>query len=392
MSEPHLTDAILGGDAGGRGAWDDGATRVSTRREMRARQRPPRRNRKGPILILLTLLLVVGALAAAAFALMPMVKGLQGEDASDYVAADATGKKVPVVVPEAANGATIAKVLQKAGVVKSVKAFTEAAKKDARSQGIQPGDYLVPERIPAAQAVTYLADPAHRVVKRVTIREGMRATEVYAALAKASGRPVSDYTAAAKDPAAIGLPAYAKGNVEGYLFPASYEFGPKVTPAEQLAQMVGKTKDVLDTLGVSPEKAERTVILASIIESEARLDADRGKVAQVLENRLKRPMRLQLDSTVAYATGKRVITTTDKERAQVNGYNTYTRDGLPVGPIGNPGEASLKAAAEPTPGPWLYFVTIDPATGETVFTTNLQDHNKAVEKFQSWCQAHKGQC
>nr|WP_277628276.1 endolytic transglycosylase MltG [Arsenicicoccus dermatophilus] len=321
-----------------------------------------------------------------------MVKGLQGEDASDYVAADATGKKVPVVVPEAANGATIAKVLQKAGVVKSVKAFTEAAKKDARSQGIQPGDYLVPERIPAAQAVTYLADPAHRVVKRVTIREGMRATEVYAALAKASGRPVSDYTAAAKDPAAIGLPAYAKGNVEGYLFPASYEFGPKVTPAEQLAQMVGKTKDVLDTLGVSPEKAERTVILASIIESEARLDADRGKVAQVLENRLKRPMRLQLDSTVAYATGKRVITTTDKERAQVNGYNTYTRDGLPVGPIGNPGEASLKAAAEPTPGPWLYFVTIDPATGETVFTTNLQDHNKAVEKFQSWCQAHKGQC
>ena len=112
----------------------------------------------------------------------------------------------------------------------------------------------------------------------------------------------------------------------------------------------------------------------------------------MLENRLAVPMRLQLDSTVAYATGKRVITTTDEERAQVNGYNTYTRDGLPVGPIGNPGEASIKAAVNPAQGPWLFFVTIDPATGETVFTENKQDHDKAVLRFQAWCQAHKGQC
>ncbi|AKT52788.1 hypothetical protein ADJ73_11150 [Arsenicicoccus sp. oral taxon 190] len=352
--------------------------------------RPPHRRRRGPVFLLVALLVLAAALAAAGLVLKPMVESFRS--GADYTAADATGKKVTVTVQEKANGTAIGEMLQQAGVIKSVKAFVAAAKDDPRSQAIQPGDYAIAQHIPAKDAVAYLADPKNRVVKRVTVPEGMRASEVYALLSKASGLPVADYQKAAKDAAALGLPASAKGNVEGYLFPSSYEFKAKSTATQQLATMVAKTKDVLTQLGVSDDKAERAIIVASIVESESRLDADRGKVARVLENRLAAPMRLQLDSTVAYATGKRVITTTDAERAQVNGYNTYTRDGLPVGPIGNPGEASIKAAVNPTPGPWLYFVTIDPATGETVFSETKAQHDQAVLRFQAWCQAHKGQC
>ena len=352
--------------------------------------RPPHRRRRGPLLILLLLVALAAAVLVAGLVLKPVVAGFLG--GGDYAASDATGKKVPVTIAANANGRAIGDTLEKAGVVKSAGAFVDAAREDTRAQSIQPGDYLMAEHQPAKAALAYLADPKNRVVKRVTVPEGMRASEVYKVLSKASGIPVADYEKAAKNTAALNLPSSAKGNVEGYLFPSSYEFKAKSTAAEQLAAMVAKTKDVLAELGVSDDKAERAIIIASIVESESRLDADRGKVARVLENRLAVPMRLQLDSTVAYATGKRVITTTDEERAQVNGYNTYTRDGLPVGPIGNPGEASIKAAVNPAQGPWLFFVTIDPATGETVFTENKADHDKAVLRFQAWCQAHKGQC
>ncbi|MTB73175.1 endolytic transglycosylase MltG [Arsenicicoccus sp. MKL-02] len=386
MTDQHLSDSIFGGREGAVTAGEgpgDGAGRTPTRR-------PPHRRKRGPVLILLVLVALAAAVLVAGLVLKPVVAGFLGPD--DYAASDATGKKVPVTIAADANGRAIGETLEKAGVIKSAGAFVDAAREDSRAQSIQPGSYLMAEHQPAKAAIDYLANPRNRVVKRVTVPEGMRASEVYAVLSKASGLPVADYQKAAKDTAALALPSSAKGNVEGYLFPSSYEFGPKSTAAQQLAAMVAKTKDVLAGLGVSDDKAERVIIVASIVESESRLDADRGKVARVLENRLAVPMRLQLDSTVAYATGKRVITTTDAERAQVNGYNTYTRDGLPVGPIGNPGEESIKAAVNPAQGPWLFFVTVDPATGETVFTENKADHDKAVLQFQAWCQAHKGQC
>jgi len=386
VTDQHLSDSIFGGrDGSGPGDHGRGGTTGAS-----PTGRPPHRRRRGPLLILLLLVALAAAVLVAGLVLKPVVAGFLG--GGDYAASDATGKKVPVTIAANANGRAIGDTLEKAGVVKSAGAFVDAAREDTRAQSIQPGDYLMAEHQPAKAALAYLADPKNRVVKRVTVPEGMRASEVYKVLSKASGIPVADYEKAAKNTAALNLPSSAKGNVEGYLFPSSYEFKAKSTAAEQLAAMVAKTKDVLAELGVSDGKAERAIIIASIVESESRLDADRGKVARVLENRLAVPMRLQLDSTVAYATGKRVITTTDEERAQVNGYNTYTRDGLPVGPIGNPGEASIKAAVNPAQGPWLFFVTIDPATGETVFTENKQDHDKAVLRFQAWCQAHKGQC
>ena len=244
----------------------------------------------------------------------------------------------------------------------------------------------------AAYAVAILVNSDNRITEEVVITEGLWAKEIYAKLSKQTGVPVADYVAAAKDPAALGLPPSAKGNVEGYLFPASYTFDPKTSAAAQLKQMVANSVSRLEKLGVAPENMEHVVIVASLVEAEARLEADRPKVARVVENRLARKMPLQLDSTVNYAIGKHGITTTDRDRQLNSPYNTYKVVGLPAGPVGNPGESAIKAAAAPAAGSWLYFVTVNPTTGETKFATTYAEHQANVKLFQQWCNEHKGQC
>jgi len=131
--------------------------------------------------------------------------------------------------------------------------------------------------------------------------------------------------------------------------------------------------------------------LASIAEKEARSSDDYGKVVRTIDNRLAgvgeaggNPMRLQLDSTVAYASGKNTISTTPEERASDSPYNTYVHDGLPIGPISNPGGATIDAALNPPDGPWLYWVTVNTDTGETKFAATKTEHDANVREWQEW--------
>jgi len=353
-----------------------------------------RKSGKGPRAVrrLLVLLVALGLVAVAAVAavsvLKPMVSGLGG---SNDFPGPGSGA-VEVVVNPGDTGRAIGATLEAAGVVKSAKAFSDAAASNPAAAGIQPGSYSLLKEMKATDAVAFLVDPAHRTVPRVTIREGLWKGEVFAELSRQTGLPAADYEAAAKDAVALGLPAGANGNIEGYLFPATYEFAPKSTAVEQLHSMVERSVAELTRLSIPPDRVERTMILASIVEAEGRRAEDRPKIARVLENRLAVPMRLQLDSTVSYGVQRRALTTTDAERAAANGYNTYLRDGLPVGPIGNPGASAIEAAGSPAAGPWLYFVAVNPSTGETKFATTDAEHQQNVKEFQAWCAANKGQC
>lgn len=375
----------------GHDGFDDEALPV-TRAEVREQQRDRRRGRsrrvRGVIVLLVTLALVAGAGWAAVTYLRPLLSF--SSESGDYPG-PGTGE-VAITVKDGDTASAIGATLQAAGVVKTARAFAQAAAADPKGNTIQPGSYTLRSQMTAAGALALLLDPAGRSVPRVTIREGLWESETFALLAKASGLPVSDYVAAAKDTADLGLPAQAKGNLEGYLFPATYEFAKGSTAAEQLAQMVAKTMHVLTRLRVPPASMERTLTIASIVEAEGRLAADRPKIARVIENRLAAPMRLQLDSTVSYGVQKRALTTTDAERANPNPWNTYVHDGLPVGPISNPGEVSLAAAITPEAGPWLYFVTVNPATGETKFATTDAEHQQYVAEFQKWCSDNPGKC
>lgn len=209
----------------------------------------------------------------------------------------------------------------------------------------------------------------------LTVPEGQRASQVYAAADKALHRPAGSTAKAAKS-APLDLPAEAKGNPEGYLFPATYPLDSDTTPASLLGYMVKTAKQRLAADGVA---SYRTLVIAGIVQAEADRPADMGKVARVIDNRLAHHMPLQMDSTINYALGRSTLRTSHADTRTKNPYNTYRYPGLPPTPIDNPGADALKAAGAPPAGDWLYFVTVKP--GDTRFTSDYQEHLRNVREF-----------
>lgn len=315
---------------------------------------------------------------------------------SDFVASeDYPGPgsgSVDVVINDGDSGRVIAATLVRAGVIKTSSSFVDASGDEPElAKKIQPGTYTLQKEMRAVDALGLLADPKNRSVDRVTIPEGLWASEIYERLSKATGVPLKNYTAAAKDAKALGLPAAAKGNPEGWLFPSTYEFGPKATATEQLATMVDQAIKVMTAEKIPESKWEETMIMASIIESEAGSSADRRKVSRVFYNRLENPSAetvgmLQSDATVSYGAKRRAVAPTAQELAdKSNPYNTRQHKGLPPGPISNPGRDSIDAAVKPAKGPWFFFVTVNPDTGETKFSETYAQFLQDSQEFAQWC-------
>jgi UPF0755 protein len=369
--------------------------------EHRRRRRHRRQRGKGrrALILLLAVVLVGGATATAFAFLKPIVSSITGgsSEAEDF---PGPGEgEVQVTVKAGDSGESIASALKAAGVVKTRTAYLDASAADPeQSAKIQAGTYTLMKGMKAIDAFSMLTDPANRTVARATIPEGLWVGEIFARLSKATGVPVAEYQAAAKDPAALGLPESANGRLEGYLFPSSYEFDDKVPAAAQLKQMVAMTVAELEKAGVQPDDYNRILTVASIIEGEVNGDADRAKVARVIENRLADPNgptvgMLQMDSTVHYIEQERGRAGTSNEaRNSDSPYNTYKVKGLPPGPINSPGAASIEAAANPADGPWFYFVAVNPTTGETKFAVTQAEHDANVREFNEWCSANKDKC
>ncbi len=297
------------------------------------------------VVIVLALAVIGGGVGVAYKVLRPVVEGFLASN--DYPGPGAG--EVRVTIEAGSNGTAIAQALADKDVVKSSKAFVDAAGNDPRSAGIQPGIYTMKKQMKASDALALLVDPKNRLITRVVIPEGLWANEIYAKLSAASGIPVAQYAQAAKQVDQLGLPPSAKGNIEGYLFPASYEFGSTSTALDQLKQMVDESTKRLEALGISPARMERVVTVASLVEGEAKIEADRSKVARVVENRLSAKMSLGFDSTVNYIFKQRGVPT-QAMLDSTSPYNTRRVPGLPPGPISNPGESALRAAANPVAG------------------------------------------
>ena len=308
--------------------------------------------------------------------------------------ADYAGPGTGAVLYQVRSGATstqIGQELKKAGVVKSVDAFTEAADSNAKSRDIQVGYYQLKKQMKAKQALDVLVDPNNLQQSLVVVPEGARVAQIAKTIAAKTDIPPRQIAAALKNPRAIGLPAEANGNPEGYLYPATYPVPPKQTAVGLLRQMVGKTvateQDVdlearAKKLGLTPEQV---LTVASILEYEANRSEDYPKVARVLYNRMKKGMPLQLDSTVSYVSKRKGdVYTTAAERANPSLYNTYLHKGLPPGPIGSPGKETIDAALDPAQGDWLYFVP-DYEAKTTRFSTTYAEHQKYVEKLAAYC-------
>ncbi|HET8605162.1 MAG TPA: endolytic transglycosylase MltG [Marmoricola sp.] len=385
--QPGLADRVVGDRP-----LDDGPLDV---RPGRRGHRGPHRQRRRGCLAAVVALVVLGAAAifGGTWAVGQLRERLTGPP--DY-----SGPGTGAVVFQVKQGETATAMaigLAKLDVVKSAQAFTDAARTDPKSTSIQVGFYRMKKKMAAKDALAILENPSNLVQSLVTIPEGARVRDIVRDVVQHTDITKAAMTKALKDPGALGLPAYAHGNPEGYLFPATYSVVPDESATTLLRQMVAKSKAVTQQLGVAAGAsklgldAEQVLTVASILEYEANRDQDYPKVARVIYNRLHRGMPLQLDSTVSYVSGRSGdVWTTNAERANDSAYNTYQHTGLPPGPIGSPGEATIKAALHPAQGPWLYFVP-DFKNGSTHFSTTLAEHQKWVQQAQQFCQ-HSAKC
>lgn len=363
------------------------------RRERRRRRR--KRRGFGSFLAVVLSLAVVGGIAygAVTFGREWLTELFAGP--ADY---EGPGQgSVEVTIPEGATIRQIGNILVDADVVASSDAFVNAAQDHPDGLSIQAGDYTLMQQMNSADAVEALLG-ATTIVGRVTIPEGFRTEQVVARIAEETEFTEEELNAAIEQAPELGLPEYAEGFTEGFLFPATYDIRPDTT-AESLVQtminrFVQAAEDVdlearAEAAGYSPLEV---VIMASIIQREVRHVEDMPHVAEVIYNRLSGDcaavgvpeQRLQMDSTVHYALNSyETVFTTEEERATDSPYNTYRNGGLPPGPIAMPGEDALNSALAPSGEDYCYFVTVDLESGETKFAVTEEEHQANVAESRS---------
>jgi UPF0755 protein len=197
----------------------------------------------------------------------------------------------------------------------------------------------------------------------VTLPEGKRAVDVIAIIAKKTKIPLKNFQQVLAHPSQLGLPSYANGKVEGYLFPATYAIVPHETALQILQAMVQRFNVEAQAVNlVAAAKAvnltpTQLIIEASLAQAEGGSVSDYPKIAEVIHNRLAIGMHLQFDSTVLYGLGKYAVSATIKQTQTPGPYNTYLNAGLPAGPISNPGDAAIQGILHTDHGNWLYFLT-----------------------------------
>ena len=302
---------------------------------------------------------------------------------------------VKVLIKPGETATQIGQQLQAQGVVASERAFANAAKASGHGSALEPGLYGLHRHMSAALAFALLLKPSSRIQFTVLVTEGERLSEVIASLGRVTG-DLSGYQKAIKDVSALGLPSYAKGNPEGYLFPATYTIQPGTQPIQVLRAMVLRFNKEAQSVNLSGVAGKDhitegdAIIVASLIQAEGRRPQDLPKIARVIYNRLNAKMNLQLDTTVLYARHSRAADVTVAQTHTKSPYNTYLHRGLPPGPIDSPGDAAIQAALHPAPttDTWLYFLTVNPKSGLTKFTDSFTVFQQYQAELANYMAAH----
>lgn len=357
-------------------------------------ERPTKRkgSRLGCLIAAIIVLVLVGGVVAGGLwawnTYGERIASVMGWDGPhDYEEGQATGEAL-VTISEGDTGEAISETLHEAGVTLESDSFYRHLIETGDESTFQPGVYQLQQKMTSAAALEALNDPASRLENTVLITEGSFAADALENIAEVTDIPLEELQAAAEDYTRFGIPDEAP-SIEGYLFPATYTFDPDATAEDVIRVLVDEMFERLDAQGVAPENRFEILTMAALVQREAGGEDDMPKIARVFYNRVEQGMLLQSDATVAYgADSTHTVWTTDEQRADAsNPYNTYVHEGLPAGPIGLPGEAAIAAAISPAEGDWLYFVPVNLATGETVFTSTLAEHEAAVARLQEWCRA-----
>lgn len=353
--------------------------------EMAARQR--RRSQASlatAIALFAAALLVVVAVLGSAFGLF---------ERKDY---NGGGKNdVTFSVGDGQSTGQIAAALQSQDIVANAGRFVDKYQKRYPEEFIQPGDYQLKTQMSSDAAIDKLMErdeASHYVAVPLT----KRMDDTFQNLSEATGIDKGEFEKFAEGPKRFGIPEKFP-SLEGWLHPGEYRFALDATPEQMIQQMVDRTKDTLRNNNVPEDRWFDVVTIASLVEFEG-VPNIYPAVAGAIDNRINRPDEetngfIQSDATVAYGLGKRTYEISDEEkRDKSNLYNTFANPGLPVGPIGSPGDASIKAAANSERNDYYYWVTVNLDTGETKFAKTYAEHQRNVEEYQQWCSDHPGKC
>lgn len=361
--------------------WPVVADPVGPSRSAARRSRPPRRGhpvlKALAVIVVLIVLVVVGGLVWALHQINP---------------GGHRGPAVTVVIPKGSSTSTIGAKLASAGVIHNGELFALYVRLHGYGP-LYPGTYQMQKNLPYTSAISALKAGPKVVTDTLVIPEGYTVAQIAAAIGKLPGLGLSGQKvlAAASD-GTVRSPYEPAGvnNLEGLLFPATYQVQQGETEVQILEQMVGTFDDRVQSLGLTAAASQlgltpyQVITVASIVEREAKLPADRPNVASTIYNRLRIGMKLGADSTQTYylRQSNPTIQPTATQLDQPSPYNTRTNAGLPPTPIADPGMASLQAATSPPTTQYLYFVEINP-DGQLGFAKT----NSGFEQLQRQCRA-----
>jgi UPF0755 protein len=291
------------------------------------------------------------------------------------------GRTVTVNLPAGSSYSAVADILGRNGVISSPTLFRLYVRIHGAGT-VQAGSYALHQHDSYGNVVGALGNGPS--ADRIVVPSGGTVADVAARVGKLRGHSAAAFLAVANSGQVRStFSPPGSTSLEGLIQPATYSFKPGTDDASILRQMVLAFDSQASAIGLTQQAARLKVtpyealIVASIVEREAKAPDDAGRVAQVVYNRLAKGMPLQLDSTVVYALGGHVTTLSKPDFSIASPYNTYRVPGLPPTPIANPSEASLTAALNPTPGPWLYFVVVSP-DGTEAFATTLAEQNANI--------------
>ena len=346
-------------------------------------------------------LVAVIVILAAHFVLSHYVTAVDEEDATPY----------EVVIPPDASASKIADILYHAcgedekGLIVSTASFKVYVDFIGKANSLKAGTYRLSKNMTIAEIVDVLAEGnSARRTKRFTVPEGYTVEEIAALLVREELlTDAGSFTALCRDAATFGKypfiaeltnTAERRYVLEGYLFPDTYEIYADATPEEILEKMLTRGYDVYMDEWVTRAAElnltrDQIITLASIIEREAAVKEDFTKVSAVFHNRLDRGMKLQSCATLSYVTGVRRYSFSADEQAIVSSYNTYLNEGLPIGPISNPGAEAIYAALYPDESflaeGYLYFCNGDPHESMALlFSKTYEEHQKNVSQYRQY--------
>jgi UPF0755 protein len=291
---------------------------------------------------------------------------------------------VDVTVPAGQGMRAIADTLHREGLVDAPLKLTLLARFLGSDKRIQAGEYRLSADLSPRQLLAALTEGKVRL-HRITVPEGYNLVQIAQRVAESGFGSAAAFAEAAADPALLAELGISADSFEGYLFPDTYFFSRTAAAPDIIRAMVRRYRSVFTDAWRARARAlglteHQVVTLASIVEKETAIPAERPLVASVYHNRLRRNMRLEADPTVIYGIAEFDGNLTREHLNTPTPYNTYQTAGLPPGPIASPGAAALEAALFPADTPYLFFVARKDRSH--VFSTTYRDHQRAVREHQ----------